>query len=668
MKKQFKKVKGQILYRIFEISEDQLRMDGDDESREINVVFSSEDAIVPRYFGNEILGHSKGEVRLERLNQGGAMLVGHNHSDQVGVTESASIDTASKQGLATLRFGKSVRAEEIFVDVKDRIRRFVSVGYRVYKTVLEKVENDIEFHRVVDWEPVEISIVPVPADPNAEILRSEESAEFETYIEIREAPTMETEAQKLARLLKEALARTLTTEEATFIRDQGETVPARTAPAPAAAQVDSVAIMKNERARIREITAIGEQFGLTKEAESMIDNGRSVDDMNQCVVDEMKKRGLKSVASPTGKDADIGLTDKETRKFSIASVIRALAFPKNKAIQKAAGFELECSRAVADVMGKEPQGFFLPNEALRESFVGDSKRDMTVGAPTGGGNLVSTDLLTGSFIDALQNALALVNAGTTVLTGLVGNIAIPKKTGSGTAYWVTEGNAPTESQSTIGQVTMSPKTVGGFTDYSRKLLLQSSLSIENFVRNDLIEILTLAIDLAGVNGSGTGAEPEGIINTTGIGSVAGGTNGLAPTWPHIVQLESAVANANAQLGNLAYLTNSKVRGKLKETEKFSGGGREIWGEGDTPLNGSNAIISNQVPSDLTKGTSVGVCSAIIYGNFADLVLGLWGSLDVMVDPYNQSTTGGTRIVALQDVDYGVRNAASFAAMLDALTA
>jgi len=666
MKKQFKKVKGQILYRVFEISEDQLRMDGDDESREINVVFSSEDAIVPRYFGNEILGHSKGEARLERLNQGGAMLVGHNHSDQVGVTESASIDAASKQGLATLRFGKSARAEEIFIDVKDRIRRFVSVGYRVYKTVLEKVENDIEFHRVVDWEPVEISIVPVPADPNAEILRSEESAEFETYIEIREAPVMETENEKRIRLLKEAQTRTLTDVEAKFLRDLGETLPTRADPAPAPA-VDTAAIMTAERGRIREITAIGEQFGLTKEAESMIDNGRSIDDMNQCVVDEMKKRGLKSVASPTGRDADIGLSKDEARKFSIANVVRALAFPNNKVIQKAASFEKECSRAVADVMGKEAQGFFLPNDALRATFAIDGKRDLVVGTDTAGGHLVSTDLLTGSFIDALINALALTNAGTTVLSGLVGNIAIPKKVSGATAYWVAEGVAPTESQQVLGQVAMSPNTVGAFTDYSRKLLLQSSLAIENFVRNDLVEKLVTAIDLAGVNGSGTGAEPEGIINTTGIGSVAGGTNGLAPTWSHIVQLESAVANANAQMGNLSYLTNTKVRGKLKETEKFSGGGKEIWGEGDMPLNGNNAIVSNQVPSDLTKGTSVGVCSAIIYGNFADLVLGLWGSLDITVDPYSQSTTGGTRIVALQDVDYGVRNAASFAAMLDALT-
>lgn len=660
-KPQYKKQKGQILYRTFEITEETIRAIGDD-NREIEVIFSTEDAQVQRYFGNESLGHSKGEVRLERLKQGGAVLVGHNQSEQVGVVEVAKIDSGSRQGLATLRFGNSAKAEEIFQDVKDRIRRFVSVGYRVYKTVLERIENDVEFHRVVDWEPVEISIVPVPADPNAEILRHEESADFETLIETR-GLTMETDNEKRIRLLKEAETRTLKTEETAFLREHGEEIPAPKTPA-----VDKTAIVRNEQTRIREITAIGEQFDMAEEAVRMIDNNRTIDEMNQHVVDEMKKRGWKSKTTPTSADADIGLTKTEARKFSIANVVRALAHPKNKAFQKVAGFEMECSRAVSGVLGTEPQGFYLPNDALRETFAVDGKRDLTVGVAADGGDLVATDLLSGSFIEALTNALALGNAGTTVLSGLVGNIAIPKKTGTGTAYWVAENIAPTESQLSVGQVLMSPNTVGAFTDFSRKLLLQSSLSIENLVRNDLIEALVLAIDLAGVNGSGTGAEPEGILNTTGIGSVVGGVNGLAPTWSHIVQLESAVANANAQLGSLSYLTNTKVRGKLKETEKFSGGGKEIWGDGDMPLNGSKAIISNQVPSDLTKGTSVGVASAIIYGNFADLVLGLWGSLDIAVDPYTASTTGGTRIVALQDVDYGVRNAASFAAMLDALTA
>jgi HK97 family phage major capsid protein len=149
--------------------------------------------------------------------------------------------------------------------------------------------------------------------------------------------------------------------------------------------------------------------------------------------------------------------------------------------------------------------------------------------------------------------------------------------------------------------------------------------------------------------------------------VAGGTDGLAPTWAHIVELESDVSVANADIGTLSYLTNAKVRGKLKGTSKVSGQNGFVWEGGDTPLNGYRAAVTNGVPSNLTKGTGTNL-SAIIYGNFADLLIGMWGTLDLMVDPYSLSTSGTVRVVALQDVDVAVRHAESFATMVDAITA
>ena len=253
------------------------------------------------------------------------------------------------------------------------------------------------------------------------------------------------------------------------------------------------------------------------------------------------------------------------------------------------------------------------------------------------------------------------------MTGLNGNLAIPRQTGGATAYWVAEGVAPTESQQAFDQVGLTPKTVAAFTDFSRKLLLQSSLDIENFVRADLATVLALELDRAAVNGSGSGSEPRGILNTSGIGAVAGGTNGLAPTWANIVALETAVANANAAVNNLGYLTNTKVRGQLKGTEKWSTSGNPIWQDSSNPLNGYKAGVSNQVPSNLTKGTSSGICSAILFGNFADLIIGMWGSLDVLVNPYILSGTGSVRIEVFQDTDIAVRHPESFSAMKDALT-
>lgn len=616
---------------------DALREAGDDGNRELELSFSSE-APVERWFGNEILDHKRGSVRLDRLKAGGALLVGHDHRDQIGVVEQVKIDAADRKGRATVRFGKGARAEEIFQDVLDGIRRFVSVGYRIHKMVLDKKEGDTETYRATDWEPFEISLVSVPADMSVGVGRND-GAESVT-IEIDMGDT-------------DVEHETTDTREA-----EGTTqAPAKTDPP----SVDVNAIRKAELDRIRDIEASAKALGLEDMGAQYISEGRSIDEWNAKVVAEL--RGGKYHTAPSGKDADIGITEKETRKYSLLNVINMLANPGDKRFAEMAAFEMDCSRAVAQALGKEPQGIFVPNEALRH----DMQRDQNVGTDTAGGHLVATELLSGSFIDALRNALVLAQAGMTVLPGLQGNIAIPKKTANSTAYWVTEGNAITESQMTFGQVAMTPKTVGAFTDYTRKFMLQSSIGAEQLVRNDLAGTLAAEIDRAGINGSGTGAEPTGIISTAGIGSVAGGTNGLAPTWDHIVDLESAPANNNV-IGQLpAYVTNTKVRGKLKRTEKFASTGDRVWEGGAQPLNGYDAFVSNAVPSNLDKGTSTGVCSAILYGHWADLVLGLWGALDILVDPYTGSSAGTVRVVALQDVDYAVRRAESFAAMLDALT-
>lgn len=193
-------------------------------------------------------------------------------------------------------------------------------------------------------------------------------------------------------------------------------------------------------------------------------------------------------------------------------------------------------------------------------------RDLVAGTTTAGGHTVATELFGSSFIDLLRNAMVLDKLGITWLRDLNGNVAIPSQTGAATTYWLAESGAPTESQQVFGQVTLTPKTVGAFTDYSRRLLLQSSLDVEAFVRMDIAMQLGLAIQLAAINGSGASNEPTGLFNTSGIGSVAGGTNGAAPTYEHLVDLESAVSNANADVGNLAYLTNTKVRGKLRKTQ------------------------------------------------------------------------------------------------------
>jgi len=612
-----KKIKSPIIYRSAEISREAV----DTEARTVEFSFSSE-APVERFFGHEILDHTPSSVRLGRLQNGGPVLVDHDPADHIGVIESVSIDS-DRIGRVRARIGRGARASEIFDDITDGIRRSISVGYRVHEMQLEKRGDGADVYRVTDWEPLEVSLVAVPADATVGVGRAD-TEENEITITNEDTP--------------------MTTET---------TLP--TAEEKKAPVIDVREIERNARDtevdRVRAIRKMGDGFHVRDMADKAISDGMPAEAFRSKLIDHLE--ATRSV--PT---ADIGMSERDVKQFSFTRAINALSNPTDQRAQKAAAFEFEASRAACEKAGRETRGILVPADVL--------KRDLSVGSTTAGGHTVQTDLLAQSFIDLLRNRSYMMQMGT-VLGGLNGNVAIPRQTGGATAYWVAEAGAPTESQQAFDQVTLTPKTVGAYTDFSRKLMIQSSIDIEAFVRRDLATVLAIELDRAALHGSGSSNQPTGIAATAGIGSVAGGTNGLAPTWAHIVGLETEVAVDNADIGSLAYVTNAKVRGKLKGTEKASSTAQFVWSDSGTPLNGYNAVVTNQVSSALTKGSSSGVCSAIFFGNWMDLVIGMWGGLDLLVDPYTASTTGTVRVVAMQDADIAVRHPESFAAMLDALT-
>jgi HK97 family phage major capsid protein/HK97 family phage prohead protease len=590
-----------------------------EEARTATLAFASETPY-ERYWGIEILDINPTAMRQGRLRSGANLLVDHDTRDVVGVIESVEVG-ADRVARATVRFGKSARAEEVWSDVRDGIRRNVSVGYMIHKAQLVETKEGVETYRVTDWEPFEVSLVSVPADPTVGIGRSLDAG---------------TDAQDLPAAAGPAARAAATEPEPQPSKDH---------------IMSDVTTPVAERNHAAEISKIAK--GLPGGADMALDAIQ-----RGLTTEQFQAEAIAKLSSKPMPTADIGLDKRETKRYSMLRALNALANPGDASAQRAAAFERECSEAAATKLGKQARGFMVPTEVQR--------RDLNVTTATAGGNLVATDLLGGSFIDALRNAMVIDRMGTRMLTGLVGNIAIPRLSGTGTAYWVAENTAPTESDQTIAQVALSPKTVGAFSDISRRLLLQSSIDVEAMVQNDLASILGLAIQQAAINGSGASNQPSGIL-TRVTASVIGGTNGAAPTWANIVQLESDVAVSNADVGTLGYLTNARVRGKLKTTSKVSGQNGFVWDDGDTPMNGYRTAVTNAVPSNLVKGSSGSTCSAIVFGNFADLVIGMWGSLDLMVDPYTGSTAGTVRVVALQDVDVQLRNVVSFATMVDALT-
>lgn len=574
------------------------------DERRVQIAVSSETP-VERSFGMEILDHNPKSIDLSFLASGRApLLLDHDPEKQIGIIEGVNLDGSARVMRATVRFGKGSLAGEVFQDVVDGIRQNISVGYRVNKMVRDD-SVDGTVYRVNSWTPLEASIVSIPADQSVGVGRS-----------------------------AEIISNSLEGLEMTEVKQ--DEIRASIAKANA------------------EILAIGAKLNKRDLAEKAIARGVSVEQFRGELIES-----LGSDAIPHNPNT-VGLNSREAQSYSLLRAINAAASND----WSKAGFEREISQEIGQRLGKDARGFYVPAD------IGWSKRDVISGTGTGtskGGYMIGTDQRGDLFIDALRDTLVMAGLGARMLTGLQGNVAVPKLATKTTVAFVSETNAPTEGAPVFGQLLMQPKTVAGYVDISRRMMIQSDPSVEAVLRNDIISQIAAKIDDVAIKGGGSN-EPTGILGTSGIGAVAIGTNGGAPTWASVVALERAVAVANAATGNLGYLTNPKVVAKLRATARQSSGV-----EGNFILNDANKLLgydvtsTNLVPSTLTKGSSSGVCSAMIFGNFNDVIIGMWSGVDVIVDTASLSTSGSTRLAFFQDVDVGVRHAESFAAVQDYTT-
>lgn len=635
----------------------------DREARTVDLAFSSEFADGARWFGIEVLDHSPGACKLERLQDHGALLFNHDDREQIGVVVSASIG-ADRVGRATVRFGKGPRASEIFEDVADGIRKHVSVGYRLLDAKLKETRADgLDVYLVTSWEPYEISIVPVPFDHSVGVGRSAEAPPVDAAPRAAENPPI------VPNLNSERSTGTQNTMNIRNLRDPatGHFVRAEVNEAgeivkvlevleragEAAAQAGTRAL-DAERARGRDILAMGETYGCRDLALKAVADGVSVADFTRTALDHVNTRGTKpgakTTAGPTDanapKTAEIGMSDRDVRRYSIFNAVRALLNPTDARAQEAAAFERECSRAAETQTGKASRGILIPQDVLGRAFNAGGMANTPVGATTGA-NLIDTQYMAGSFIEMLRNRTVGLRLAR-IMGGLVGNVEIPKQIGGATAGWIGEGQNAPEGTPVIGQLGLSPKTIAVYTDLSRKLMQQSTPDAEGIVRQDLVAAMGLGIDKAMFYGSGTANQPLGIANMSGLNAV-NFTTASKPTYAELVQMETEIATDNADVSSMAYVLNTTVRGYAKTTPKFAGGTDQgvLWESGGT-LNGYRAEVTNQVAA-----------TDVFFGNWNDFIVGMWGGLDMTVDPYSLSLSGGLRIVVFQDVDFAIRRAESF---------
>jgi HK97 family phage major capsid protein/HK97 family phage prohead protease len=583
---------------------------------------ASSEQPVERWFGSEILSHSENAIRLGRIADGAApLLFNHDWDDPVGMLDGGRIENGRL--MVDAHFFDTSRAKEVRAMLDGGLRN-VSIGYEIH--VMEE-EAKGQRYTATDWEPLEVSIVTVPADPSVGIGREKDSKPKPVRI-VRANQQAESADSKGAEMADQENAPAGATADDNAQADKS--------------QNRAASHTSTEELRRSTIEKMCREHKVSEETmrEWRDDECLSPDDAARRILDIMLIRSSaadKKKAAPS----EIGMSRAEVEKFSVMKALRAIV---NKDWSKA-GLELEAHKAIQQRMGGNPlneQSFYVPLEIQRRAH---AKRDMTTAGVSGSDNLVGTDNM--SFIDLLRNRSVAMRMGARMMGGLVGNVTIPRQTASGTAQWLTsESTEISESQPTIGQLSLSPKHVGAYTEISRLLALQSSPDAEALVMSDLAQTVGTAVDKAVMHGSGASGQPQGIVGTSGVGSVTGTSLGYAG----LLECQTDIGNALQAGAALGYVTTGAVAALLAARVKFADTASPLWDGSllDADVCGFPGMSSAQVDA-----------ATLIFGDWAQVIIAEWGSLAIEVNPYANFQAGIIGVRAMYAVDVGVRIPSAF---------
>lgn len=524
----------------------------------------------------------------------------------------------------------------------------VSVGYRTYEkhtvAVLPNTSMQVEGRNFdnnfgddllllvrTKWTPYEGSLVVIGAD------------EFANFRSMEQQQEKGLTAEEVERLLQE---RNQALEDNIFNKIKGAV---RMGEENNNSNPDQKPnLVEMERERITKIQEYGKRFATKLKVDSdklindAINSNMSIDQFRAKVLDNLDTSG--NVETPT---STIGASEKEVQDFSITRAIQGVLLGWDKA---GAGHEREMVKAAAEAIGESPRderAFFLPAEVLNRRDMpnlGDGKRALTVGSNSAGGYLKGTEHLGASFIEMFRAKSVLKRAGVSQLTGLRGDIEIPKQLSAGTLAFGPEGTNPSQSFLTLGNVTGQPHEGRSTTEYSRKLLLQSDPSIDLLVKNDLTRIAALGADKVGLHGDGN-YEPLGLASVSGVG----GVDLSSHTWDKIVEFESDIENANADVGDLSFIINPTIKGKWKTTAKHSSGNQGYLMSERGEVNGYNSFVTTNVESGF-----------VFFGMWQMLQMLEWGRWEILVNPYGaNSRAGNVEVSIFIAIDWICRQAGAF---------
>jgi HK97 family phage major capsid protein len=604
----------------------------------------------------EVLEHAPDAIDLSRARDGLPFVDTHNIESidaQLGRVRDIQL-RADGRLTGRLVLSQRQKAQDYARDLRDGLVGEVSVGYRIDPRFVEReaAGDGLPVYRIRKWTPHEVSAVPVPADPSVGVGRSMTAADAARYAVPR--PVHPIRAETVAAAADDSdLTATIAApqgEERAMPGEMQDTAPTGASVVVTRAEGES----PEQAARVKQLAKTAEEHGISDVFSRGMAAGQSPDEISREMFSELRSRTKKGPQY----GAPVTLTEKEERQYSLARAIL-------QADSGESGFEREVSEDIAKRLpvGYKPKGtgLFIPtNLQLRVA--------LEAGTTSLGGAAVFTQF--GGMIDFLRNATMVMRAGASLFPGLSAPVSFVKQTGTGTAYWVDEtpSGDVTESNMTFGTVSLTPKTLQATQAFSRQVLLQAQrvVNLETKVREDLVRLHALAIDAAALTGTGT-LQPLGAVNNTNLGLVTLGTHGAVPTYEILVDQEVQVRSANVT-APIATLTTPGIAGRLKKTQQFaSTNGVPVWTGGliEGVANGAPAYATNQVPANLTKGTSTTICHAIITAAWRHLLIGEFGAAEIITDPYAQKKKGLIEVTSFQMVDLNVEHDGAFSVIKDA---
>lgn len=587
----------------------------------------------PSYGGEciEILDHSPGAIDLSRAQGGGFPLLTDHNPHEIpppGRVEKLSLSGRRLRG--HLRFGSSARAAEVWEAITEGLLSGLSVGYRWLNWNLEGKDEatGLPIVRVTKWALHEVSLVNVPADASVGIGRSLQMTEQNT-----DAGADRAQRTRFAQITRDFLDMA-----GSCMRSSG---PANGVAIFSAAEREYNRVLADDRLSAQDAgDAIGR--AILREQEAL-----------------QNRHGRFGQPSSESLDADFAAMSRQDRgRYSVARAINQAVELKMDRRSRYDGLEGEVHQELMRTRPKSAAdhgGILIPLTSRSESDW--SARTLGTMEATGGASTVG-QMVMPEIIDLLRNRTQVLASGARLQTGLQGVLYFNKAAADPTVHWMEENPAADVdgSEPAYGYVALSPKTLIGQVQVPRQLLTQASFDVESDIRMRLGNAHALALDLAALHGQGTDKVPLGIWNTP---DVQFHPVGGVPDLEDVVTMPALIADKNADLGSLAWMTTPLMAGVLMRTPVVAENPLMLWGGSfqQGVLGGFPARATNQVSKTLGAGSNE---HGLLFGNWADLMVGMWGNdLEIVVDVYSKAARGQILITSYSMADCAVLRPESF---------